>query len=80
MNDQAILVYIALRDENIRVSKLWFHMRNGRESASFEYDQNWLNHPEKFALEPALKLMPGTFHTEPKANLFGTIGDCATPL
>ncbi len=77
MNDQAILVYIALGDENIRVGKLWLHMRNGRESASFEYDQNWLNHPEKFALEPALKLMPGTFHTEPKANLFGAIGDSA---
>jgi hypothetical protein len=37
--------------------------RRDRESATFEYDKNWFAHPERFSLEPALKLGPGPFHT-----------------
>lgn len=72
-----VVVSIALGNENIRVGKLWFHMRNGREKASFEYDEKWLSHPEKFALEPALKLTEGAFHTRAGLCLFGSIGDSA---
>ena len=51
--------------------------RKDRESATFEYDQNWLAHPERFSLEPALKLGPGPFHTASEQPLFGAIGDSA---
>lgn len=77
MNNKEILVYVSLNGEDILVGKLWFHNRSGRESASFEYDKNWLNNPEKFALEPALQLTEGSFHTEDKHLLFGAIGDSA---
>jgi len=73
-----VIVWISLGNENILVGKLWFHVRNGRESASFEYSQNWLEHPEKFTLEPALKLTEGSFHTVAGTSVFGAIGD-STP-
>ena len=58
-----IFVHISLVDKNILVGKLWCHSKKGKESASFEYDKTWLAHPEKFALEPVLKLTEGVFHT-----------------
>lgn len=48
-----------------------------RQSASFEYDPAWLQHTEKFALESALQLTEGAFHTMPDQMLFGAIGDSA---
>jgi serine/threonine-protein kinase HipA len=77
MSSKEIFVFIALGNENLLVGKLWHHFRKGRESASFEYDTHWLNHPEKFALEPALTLTEGTFHTHNDQALFGAIGDSA---
>ena len=77
MPDNEVFVYISLEGKDIFVGKLWFHNRKGRESASFEYDNNWLNDPERFALEPALQLMEGSYHTKDKQLLFGAIGDSA---
>ena len=59
------------------VGRLWARMRKDRESATFEYDKSWLAHPERFSLEPALKLGPGPFHTPSDKPLFGAIGDSA---
>lgn len=77
MSSKEILVSIELGGKNIRIGKLWFHVNGHKESASFEYDQEWLNHPENFALEPALKLTEGAFHTGQGISLFGAIGDSA---
>jgi serine/threonine-protein kinase HipA len=77
MSSQEVKVFILLGNENIRVGTLWFHVRGSRESASFEYDQKWLTHPEKFAFDPALQLTEGAFHTRPGINIFGAIGDSA---
>jgi serine/threonine-protein kinase HipA len=52
-------------------------MRRDTESATFEYDKMWLANPDRFSLEPALKLGPGPFHTGSDQPLFGTIGDSA---
>jgi serine/threonine-protein kinase HipA len=77
MSSKEILVSIALGSEDVLIGKLWFHARGDKESASFEYDKEWLDHPEKFALEPALKLTEGAFHTGQGIRLFGAIGDSA---
>jgi len=70
-------VYVDLEGESILVGRLWSHQRKGRESASFEYDQNWLSHPNRFSLEPALMLTEGSFHTGADKAMFGAIGDSA---
>lgn len=75
--DQAILVYVDLEGVPIKVGRLWGHYRQGRESMSFEYDQDWLKHPKKFSLDPALQLIEGSFHASPDKPLFGAIDDSA---
>lgn len=75
--DREVFVYVDLRGEPVLAGRLWAHVRRGRESATFEYDPGWLDHPERFALEPALPLGRGPFHTTPGAPLFGPIGDSA---
>ena len=77
MNSKEVIVSISLGGENVRVGKLWFNVRGGRESATFEYDKKWLDHPERFSLEPALNLTEGAFHTKQGINIFGAIGDSA---
>ena len=37
----------------------------------------WLKHPERFALDPALQLTKGAFHTTSGQVLFGAVGDSA---
>jgi len=75
--EQVVLVYIDLEGKAIKVGRLWSHYRNGKESMSFEYDRNWLNHPKRFSLDPALKLVSGTFHASQNKPVFGAIDDSA---
>ena len=75
--DREVFVYIDLQGEPILIGRLWSRIRKGLESATLEYDPSWLAHPERFALEPALALAPGPFHTPPEKALFGSIGDSA---
>src|SRR5205809_7787850 len=75
--DKEALVYVDLQGTPHLVGRLWARMRKDRESATFEYDKSWLAHPERFSLEPALKLGPGPFHAPSNKPLFGAIGDSA---
>ncbi len=59
MSDTEALVFVDLAGAPALVGRLWSRARKGRESATFEYDKAWLEHPERFALEPALTLGPG---------------------
>jgi serine/threonine-protein kinase HipA len=75
--EQEVLVYADLQGTPHLAGRLWSRMRKDRESATFEYDKSWLAHPQRFSLEPALKLGPGPFHTPSGKPLFGAIGDSA---
>src|SRR5580658_10273395 len=75
--EHAILVYVDLVGIPMKVGQLWGRFRNGRESMSFEYDRHWLNHPKRFSLDPALKLVAGSFHASSDKPLFGAIDDSA---
>ncbi len=55
------------------VGELWLR----RGGASFRYTRGWLRHPGGFALDPALPLGSGAFHTEPGRSLFGALDDSA---
>lgn len=80
MNDTPIDVFIdqPSSPRPIQVGRLWSYFHKGRESASFEYNREWLANPYRFALEPLLPLADGTFHTTPGQRVFGAIGD-STP-
>src|ERR1019366_1591749 len=75
--EKEALVYVDLRGTPHLVGRLWTRTRQARESATFEYDAGWLAHPERFSLEPAIKLGPGPFHASSGKPLFGAIGDSA---
>jgi serine/threonine-protein kinase HipA len=76
MSDRSI-GYVDLAGAPALIGRLWSRARKGRESATFEYDKAWLEHPERFALEPALTLGPGPQHSEAGKALFGALGDSA---
>lgn len=72
-------VFVHLDDEGFpgAVGQLRLRSRQRRESASFRYDEDWLRHPGRFALEPALDLQAGAFHTGPEQRVFGVFSDAA---
>ena len=73
--EREILVHAEVGGSTVLVGHLRVRVRRGRESASFEYDRSWLDHRDRYSLEPALAIGPGPFHT--RAALFGAIGDSA---
>ncbi len=75
--DKETLVYVDLDGVPHLMGKLWARVRKNKESATFEYDAAWLQHPARFSLEPALQLGPGPFHTPADTPMFGAIGDSA---
>jgi serine/threonine-protein kinase HipA len=77
MMDKDVFVYVDLAGVPHLVGRLWARARKDREGATFEYSDAWLKHPNKFSLEPALKLGPGPFHTGADRAMFGAMGDSA---
>jgi serine/threonine-protein kinase HipA len=75
--DRRVQVYVDLDGVPILAGRLWSRVARDREGATFEYDQSWLAHPNRFQLEPALMLGRGPHHTPPDKALFGAIGDSA---
>ena len=75
--DQQIFVYVDLDNKPHLVGRLWLHVRKRVESATFRYEEGWLQNPERFALEPALQMDAGPHHTAAGKSLFGAIGDSA---
>ena len=77
MSEQQAFVSITVGNETLPVGRLWYRMRKGRESSSFEYDPSWLTSKEGFALEPALPLTQGVFRVPSNRILFGSFEDTA---
>jgi serine/threonine-protein kinase HipA len=70
-------VYVDLLGVTHYVGRLWIHSRAGRQAATFQYNEEWLGNPDRFALEPALALGEGAYHTDAGKALFGALGDSA---
>jgi serine/threonine-protein kinase HipA len=77
MSDRAAYVYVDLDGKPMLVGTLYARFRKNRESATFTYDASWLNHPSRFALEPALVLHDLAHHTRAGQAMFGAFGDSA---
>ncbi len=75
--EKDVFVYVDLAGVPHLVGRLWARVRKNKEGATFEYNDAWLKHPNRFSLEPALKLGPGPFHTGAETPMFGAIGDSA---
>jgi serine/threonine-protein kinase HipA len=75
--DREAFVFLDFATGPVLVGRLWSRVRKGRESATFEYDRSWLARADRFALEPALMLASGPYHTGSDCPMFGAIGDSA---
>src|SRR5487761_170253 len=75
--ERQVFMYVDLDGVPHLVGRLWGRVRKNKEGATFEYSDAWLQHPNCFSLEPALKLGPGPFHTSADTPMFGAIGDSA---
>ena len=70
-------VFIDWQGNLLRLGLMRRIPRAGRETVSFEYDQEWVNSTENFSIDPALPIGPGTFYPPDGKEMFGTIGDSA---
>ena len=75
--DKQIIVHIDLENTTHKVGNLWTHRTKSGEGATFKYDDNWLNNPLSFALEPLLSLRKTPHFTKKGYSLFGSINDSA---
>jgi serine/threonine-protein kinase HipA len=75
--ERQVLVYVDLAGGPHLVGRLRGRVRKEKEGATFEYADAWQENPNRFSLEPALKLGPGPFHTAADTPMFGAIGDSA---
>ncbi|MFQ6723381.1 MAG: type II toxin-antitoxin system HipA family toxin [Opitutales bacterium] len=77
MSEALFYVYCNLDGQDVPVGRLWSYYHNGKESASFKYEESWLRYLNNFELEPFLPLTEGTFHTDNRKALFASFEDCA---
>lgn len=70
-------VHVSLPGGTFRVGTLHRMPSRDRETVSFEYHDGWLDHKERFALEPALAVGRGRFYPNQEREMFGAIGDSA---
>lgn len=75
--EREVFVHIDVNGLPALVGRLWARVRGKQESASFEYDPEWLKRADRFSLEPALMLTSGAFHTGGDRPMFGAMGDSA---
>jgi serine/threonine-protein kinase HipA len=75
--DREAFVYMDIASAPVLVGRLWSRIRKQRETGTFEYDAGWLKRADRFALEPALVLTEGPYHTGADRPMFGAIGDSA---
>lgn len=77
MTIQPVLVHVDLGGKTHLVGHLHARSAKGREGATFQYATAWIENPERFALEPGLRLGKAPYHTGEGRSLFGALGDSA---
>lgn len=72
-----IEVHIDLAGQTQRVGLARRNLVRGSETVTFEYADDWLAHPNRFSIEPALALTRGAFPPPTGQSIFGSLGDSA---
>lgn len=77
MSRRDVVVSVDLARQVHRVGVLHLGSVRGRETATFRYDDAWLEANDRFALAPALTLDAGGFQPLPSQSLHGAFSDSA---
>ena len=59
--EQAILVYVDLEGTPMKVGQLWYVIAMDEKACLLNMITEWLKHPKRFSLDPALKLVAWPF-------------------
>jgi serine/threonine-protein kinase HipA len=70
-------VHISTDGRNRQVGLARSNRVRGKETILFEYDAEWLQAADRFALEPALPLTRGSFAPPTGQTIHGSVGDSA---
>lgn len=77
MTEQPIEVDVQIAGRDVPAGRLWTHGGDRSESATFTYDEDYLQLAEAYALDPGLPLLAGQHQTPVQRALFGAMDDCA---
>ncbi len=77
MAETITYVYINLNGADIPVGRMWSYFNNGKESATFKYDESWMKYEHGFGIEPYLPISEGIMATEAHRSLFASFSDCS---
>lgn len=77
MADRRVEVFVQIDGDDVLAGELWSHRRRNRESETFSYATEYLEHPAAFELDPALPLVDGLQQTPAGREIFAAFGDCA---
>ena len=72
-DEEAVEVFLALGGHDVRVGRLTREPRRVFEAVGFSYAEAWLEHPDRYALQPGLVLAPGTYAPPAGRAVFGAI-------
>lgn len=77
MDERRVEVIVQMEGADVLAGELWSHRRRNRESATFSYAVEYLEHPAAFELDPSLPLRDGLQQTPDARKIFGAFSDCA---
>jgi serine/threonine-protein kinase HipA len=77
MAEPTAYVYVDLEGTPRLAGRLWARVRGARESATFEYAEEWRGFEQRFALDPALQIGEAPHHTAEGRAIFAALGDSA---
>lgn len=77
MADESVDVVVQLAGEDVPAGRMWTHHGRGSQSATFAYQDSYLQRPDAYALDPALPLYSGQQQTPEGRALFGAFSDAA---
>jgi serine/threonine-protein kinase HipA len=77
MADESVDVIVQLAGEDVPAGRMWNHHGRGSQSATFAYQDSYLQRPDAYALDPALPLYSGQQQTPEGRALFGAFSDAA---
>lgn len=77
MAERHVEVFVQIDGDDVLAGELWSHRRRNRESATFSYAAEYLEHPSAFELDPALPLVDGLQQTPDGREIFAAFADCS---
>ncbi len=75
--DREVLVYVEIGGVSRLAGRMWSHVRNGKQSATFQHDPDWFAFADHLVLKPLFTPDPGPSTTTSGNSPFGAIGDSA---